>query len=185
MRLLIILAASLLPAVAGAQAPPKGEQLIAPVPQGFVLGHEAADDTGVLREFVPAGESVQAWSQMMTVRIFREGGGVSPVAWHNGLVQELLAVCPGATAEEITGGVEQGTEFHLILAGCPESPVTGGEEWFMSKTMAGRDAIYNVQGAWRGPATDALVTGWAAHLRTILVCDTRRPEAPCPAGVGE
>lgn len=182
MRLSLTLVLVLLPALAPAQSPPGGEQLLAPVPQGFVLGHEAQDATGVLQEFVPAGESVQDWSQMMTVRVQRQFPGADPLAWHNDLVARLLQACPAASAQEVAGGDEQGTAFHLIIVGCPSSPVTGGEEWFLSKAMGGRDALYNVQGAWRGPATDALVTAWAGHLRGVLVCDTRRAEAPCPAG---
>ncbi|MCU4653168.1 hypothetical protein N8I71_10015 [Roseibacterium sp. SDUM158016] len=180
MRALLILLLAGLPALAPAQSLPEGEHLLAPVPQGFVLGHEGEDATGLLQEFVPAGERVEDWSQMMTVRVLRQIGGTHPVAWHNNLVELLLQVCPTATAQEVAGGEEQGTPFHLILVGCPASPATGGEEWFLSKAMGGRDALYNVQGAWRGPATEALVTAWAGHLRTVLVCDTRRADAPCP-----
>jgi hypothetical protein len=180
MRILLIPVLAVLPVLAEAQALSEGEHLIAPVPQGFVLGHQAEDTSSMIREFVPEGESVQAWSQMMTVRIFRGMPGASAVVFHNNLVDLVLQSCPSATTHEIAGGEEQGTEFHLILVACPQSPVTGGEEWFMSKTMGGQDALYNVQGAWRGPASEALVSGWAGHMRAVIVCDTRRADAPCP-----
>jgi hypothetical protein len=180
MRSLLILVLTVLPAFAQAQALSEGEHLLAPVPQGFVLGHQGEDAAGVIQEYIPGGESVQAWSQMMTVRIFHDMAGASPLAFHNNLVNVVLEACPSATAQEIAGGQEQGTAFHLMLVSCPQSPATGGEEWFMSKAMGGRDALYNVQGAWRGPASEALVTGWAGHMRGVVVCDTRRAEAPCP-----
>jgi hypothetical protein len=92
-----------------AQALSEGEHLLAPVPQGFVLGHQAEDASGVIQEFVPEGESVQAWSQMMTVRIFHDMAGASPrwlfttTSW-----TWYLQACPSATAQEIAGGRNRG-----------------------------------------------------------------------------
>jgi len=171
----------LLPVWAGAQTPAGGERLLALPPAGFILGHSAEAPDGTLEEFVPDGETVQAWSQMMTIRAFPRLAGVEPAGFHEFLVTSLLEACPAAVHQEITATVENGAPVHLILAGCPNSPVTGGEEWFMSKSIGGQAGLYNVQGAWRGPATEAIVAAWAEHLRGVVLCDPARAEMPCPA----
>lgn len=175
-RLFLTLMMLALPLSAGAQT---GERLLAPLPQGFVLGHSAQTPEGALQEYVPGGESVSAWSLMMTVREFPRLAGADPAAFHANLIQGLLAACPGAQHAEVTATVERGAPVHILLAGCPVSPVTGGEEWFLSKAIGGQGALYNVQGAWRGPATRELVEAWTVHLRGVVLCDPARADMPC------
>ncbi len=179
-RVLMCLILMLLPSLVAAEGFEEGEQALFPLPDGFELGHAAEDANGLMQEFVPAGESVETWSQMLTFRLFRNLQGGDATAFHGQLVQYVLDGCDGAYTHVVAEGEEVGTPFHVILVGCPLSPVTGGEEWFLSKAMAGRDALYLVQGAWRGEATAELVQYWAAFLSRVTVCDTRRADAPCP-----
>ena len=165
-----------LPALAMAQG---SERVSVPVPQGYVLGNAVRTADGGLQEYVPVGQSVQAWSHMLTVRDFPSLAGVDPEQFHLNVVQQLYAVCPDAVHEVVFSGLEAGGRVHLLLAGCPRSPVTGGEEWFLSKAMGGQGALYNVQGAWRGPATRELVEGWSAYLRQVGLCDPARADRPC------
>jgi hypothetical protein len=108
MRILLIPVLAVLPVLAEAQALSEGEHLLAPVPQGFVLGHQAEDASGMIQEFVPEGESVQAWSQMMTVRIFRGMPGASRLFFTTTSWTSCLQSCPSATAQEIAGGRNRG-----------------------------------------------------------------------------
>jgi hypothetical protein len=179
MRCVILgLLALVLPTLAVAQG---GEQLLVPVPQGYVLAHSAAGPDGALQEYIPSAETLGAWSQMMTVRDFPALAGADPAAFHGNLIQSLTAACPTAQYAEVTATVERGAPVHIVLAGCPVSPVTGGEEWFLSKAVGGQTALYNVQGAWRGPATRELVEAWTILLRDVVLCDPARAEMPCPA----
>jgi hypothetical protein len=166
------------PMAGQAQAP--GERLLAPIPQGYVLGHSARSAEGVLQEYIPAGETLAAWSQMMTIRDFPRLAGVDPEAFHANLIGSLMQACPGAQHAVVTATVERGAPVHILLAGCPTSPVTGGEEWFLSKAIGGQAALYNVQGAWRGPATRELVEAWTIRLRDVAICDPARADRPCP-----
>lgn len=181
LRGIVILAGLVLPALVAAQVPGAGERLLAPVPAGYALGNSVQTRDGTVHEYIPAGESVGAWSQMQTVRDFPSLAGADPAAFHELMVESLVAACPDALYQEVAATVERGARVHLLLVGCPLSPATGGEEWFLSKTIGGQAALYNVQGAWRGPATQALVEGWAAHLRQVVLCDPARADMPCPA----
>lgn len=178
-HLFLGLLVSVLPTAGGAQTP--GERLVAPAPAGYALAHSVQTADGRLQEFIPAGETVAAWSQMMTVRDFPRLAGADPAAFHGNMVRALLDACPTAQYSEVTTTIERGAPVHVLLAGCPASPVTGGEEWFLSKAIGGRAALYNVQGAWRGPATRALVEVWTIRLRDALLCDPARADMPCPA----
>lgn len=117
---------------------------------------------------------------MLTIRIFRQHDGADPAAFHGQLAAVMTESCPDGVQHSVTEGVELGTPFHLMIATCPTSPVTGGPESFLSKAMGGQDALYIVQGAWRGPLSEAEVTQWSQFLSRVTVCDTRRAEAPCP-----
>ncbi|MEJ6389659.1 hypothetical protein [Gymnodinialimonas ulvae] len=178
MRFLLCGLFAVLPSVALAQA----EQLLAPIPPGFTLGHEAdqGNNASALQEWVPRGESVTDWSQMLTIRIFRQHDGADPAAFHGQMAAAMTESCPGGEQFSVTEGVELGTPFHLMIATCPNSPVTGGPENFLSKAMGGQDALYIVQGAWRGPLSEAEVTQWTRYLSGVTVCDSRRAEASCP-----
>lgn len=180
LRRLLCLLVLLLPSPVLAQGFAPGEHVLMPLPDGFVLGNRAEDDTGMLAEYLPEGEGIEAWSQLVTLRVFRQLGGADPVAFHSRMAQALEAACPNSVNQEVTSGIEAGTPFHLVLGGCHNSPVTGGEEWFLSKVMAGQDALYLVQGAWRGPVTDEQLVFWSQFLSSVTICDTRRDDAPCP-----
>lgn len=156
--------------------------MIAPAPDQFVVGFtaEVEAENRMTVEFVPEGETVENWTQMMSVLIFRNTDNGDPAAFHGLLAQNLQATCPnGAVSQQVTGGAEFGTPFDLILGGC--TLADGQGEYFLSKAMGGRDAMYVVQGAWRGVLQEAEVVQWSQHLRGVYVCDTRRPDAPCPA----
>ena len=53
------------------------------------------------------------------------------------LVQAVISNCDGAQAQIVAQGEEIGTPFHVVFAGCPLSPVTGGEEWFPVQSHGG------------------------------------------------
>ena len=179
-RCVMCLILTCLPSLSAAQSFAPGEHAYFPLPNGFELAFTAEDGDVALQEYVPMGESVEDWSQMLTFRIFRSLGGQSAEDFHGRLVQAVISNCDGAEAQVVAQGEEIGTPFHVVFVGCPLSPVTGGEEWFLSKAMAGRDAMYLVQGAWRGAPTPELVQDWSAFLAQVAVCDTRRADAPCP-----
>jgi hypothetical protein len=53
-----------------AQAQLKDENLLAPMPAGFKVGYQGSNKGLVMQEFVPANETVENWSEMVTAQIF-------------------------------------------------------------------------------------------------------------------
>ena len=176
----IFCAALCLPSALTAQAL-QDENLLLSLPPGFALVNSAEDGNGtVLQEFAPSGQTAQDWSTLLTVVIYHQIDGGDPAALHGQIASDLQAACPGGSSAPVGEGVELGTPVHLMFAACPASPVTGGSESFVSKAMAGRDAMYVVQIAWRGGDDAAQIQAWVPLLRDVTVCDTRRADAPCP-----
>ena len=56
---------------ASSQSLLQAENLLFAPPPGFKVGYESNHDNRLMTEYVPAGESVDDWTQMLTVQIFR------------------------------------------------------------------------------------------------------------------
>jgi hypothetical protein len=48
--------------------------------------------------------------------------------------------------------------------------------------VQGRDSFYHVQKMWRFDVPQSDVDTWSTRLKSILVCDTREKQQPCPEG---
>lgn len=73
------------------------EALMRPEPPGFVVGYNLARDGNSIVEQVPAGETVEKWTRMVTTQRF---AGVARRTDGNGFLQlmidRLQQACPGA-----------------------------------------------------------------------------------------
>jgi hypothetical protein len=50
----------------------------------------------------------------------------------------------------------------------------------LTRAIRGNDSSYLIQRSWRGPANDQDLRLWETRLAEVSVCDTRKPEVPCP-----
>lgn len=155
-----------------------GENLITPVPSGFKLGFAKED----FMEYVPRGETVQDWSQMLTVILYR-GKSLDPDAYSKTMAANWSKGCPGSEAVKVTSGNENHYAFALWLYACPLNPQSGKPETMTMKSIRGADSFYIVQYAHRKAADQSTVTPEAKYLRTVMVCDTRKSDRKCPAGM--
>ena len=84
---------------------------------------------------------------------------------------------------KVTSGSENHYPFSLWLYACPLNPQSGKPETMTMKSIRGADGFYSVQYAHRKTADKSTVTPQATYLRTISVCDTRKADRQCPAGM--
>lgn len=134
-----------------------------PVP-GFVVGYEVARDGNMIVEQVPAGESVQKWTRMVTTQRF---AGSARRMSADGLLQNMIdglsGGCPGAkvTYRRGKGRIAQ------MRVDCPRNPATGLPEVFFAKAMAGTADMHVAQVAFRRvpSATDV---AWAEKYLTAV-----------------
>jgi hypothetical protein len=168
-----------------------GERLIVRPPPGWHLAFTDDKPEVLLEEHVPDGQSVDNWTDMVTVITFR------------GFTREPLAFFANALAHSAVGGCEKrpsigrpqegaqegGYPVMFQIVACPKTKRWGSAEVFMAKTIKGREATYQVQRAWRMPPRESVqelqlakeeLERASAYLATTYVCDTRVPSTPCP-----
>jgi hypothetical protein len=165
-------------AVATGQAPVSGETLLFSPPADFKVGYSARHDNTAITEFVPNGQSVDDWAQMLTVQVFH-GATVDPATFLGGLGARYTHACPGTSAKGIFTGQSNGYVVSMLLLRCPNNPATGKPETTAFRVIKGKDALYSVQHAWRAVTSDQEVEAAMHALATVIVCDTRTPEHDC------
>ncbi|HLZ74403.1 hypothetical protein [Phenylobacterium sp.] len=170
----------LLAPLAARPAPLEDENIIVNVPHDFQVGKQNQQGPMIIAEYVPHGETVQAWSRMITLQVFRNLKHFDPAKFGGGLRQSWTSACPGAEVQDLKEGQENGYPFSLWLFTCPLNPATGKPENMFGKFIGGNDALYSVQYAYRSGLTKEVIPPTMTYLGGIQVCDTRLPDRPCP-----
>lgn len=147
---------------------------------GFVVGHEAANAEQSIREEVPAGETVEDWTRMVTTQRF--GGAaarVTPTGFLEMIGRNLAAVCPGARTSKILTNPRGGHAAAQVRAFCPLLAQTGKPETFIMLVIAGSEDLHVKQVAFRREPTDDDVEWGEAVLAAVVYCETAQRDAGC------
>ncbi len=180
-RLLPITVIALLgTAHAWAQPALQAENLLVAQPAGFKVGYQANKDNTAISEWVPEGQSVDSWTQMLTVQVFR-GSKVAPATFLQGIGKQWSDACPGSAGKGIFTGQTNGYVVSMLVLRCPKNPTTGKPETTAFRVIKGGDALYSVQRAFRSEPSDTELDDVMHYLAKVSVCDTRAPNHPCPS----
>ncbi len=155
------------------------ENLLVQIPPGYAVGYRVERGAMLMNEMVPEGQTVNNWSEMVTVQIFH-GLKSSPEKFRDTLQQRWIAACPGGSGADVTNGTENGYPVQVWLLDCPKNPGTGQPEITWFKAIAGNDSFYLVQKAFKFKPSKEQIDRWMAYLKSIAVCDTRIPGRGCP-----
>lgn len=156
------------------------ENLLTTAPVGYHIGFRNKTDGGLITEWVPAGETVENWTEMVTVQVFYRLRG-SPEAFMSNLETRWLRSCPGAgPAQPIANAVENGYPTLVWLLSCPQNPASGKMEITWFKAVQGNDSFYLVQKAFRFPPSKEQIGHWVGYLKAVRVCDSRLSDRACP-----
>jgi hypothetical protein len=166
--------------VAYGQSLINAENLLFSPPKDFKIGFQSNRDNRLMTEWVPAAETAEDWTQMLTVQIYR-GATVDAATFLQGVGKRYMDACPGTTAKGIYTGQVNGYVVSMLLLKCPNNPSTGKPETTAFRVIKGKDALYAVQRAWRALPSDQDVDDVMHALGKVTVCDTRAPEHPCPS----
>ncbi len=174
-----VLLAGTLTQPASAQ-PLQAENLLVPMPKGFKVGAAGRRPNAQIVEYVPADETVESWSRMVTQQIFYGARGIDPDALPNSMTGGWAQACPGGTARKVHAGAENSYPVSIWMFLCPLNPATQKPENMWIKVISGADSLYSVQYAYRSAATAEMVPPTMSYLKSVTVCDTRRTDAKCP-----
>jgi hypothetical protein len=155
------------------------ENLLVVAPPGYKTGFQTRKNNMDMTEWVPAAETVENWTEMVTIQVFH-GQKIPPDQFRDGMAKMWTAACPNAQSASIASTVENGYQVVVWLLTCPNNPKTGKPEntWF--KVVQGNDSFYVVQKAFKFTPSKDQVVQWTNYLKQVQVCDTRAPDHPCP-----
>lgn len=175
-----LVAALLVLTVHSAHADLQKENLLIEIPKDYKLGFETKRENMIIAEYVPIDQDVSNWSDVLTAQIFLGLKPPSVKAFQAVGQGMLVKSCQDAKFMDIWQGQENGYAALVWIQLCPHNEKTKRMELTYLKAIQGNDSLYLVQKAFKvdPPKEDQLK--WVNFLKTVLVCDTRASEHPCP-----
>lgn len=161
-------------------AQPRDEVLVMKLPPGYTLDYQTRQGNMALSEWVPQGESVNNWSEMVTLMHFNGLKDVPPERFQAVLGKPWLEGCRGSQLSPVTQGREFGYPFSIWVQSCPSSPLTGKLEKTWFKAIQGNVHAYVIQKSFKFEPSEQQVAQWLAFFRTVVVCDSQTPGPQCP-----
>jgi hypothetical protein len=158
----------------------KDETLVATIPTGFKIGSQTSHDRTTTLEWIKESETVQNWTEMVTVQVDRGINRMTPPQVLQSTGKKWLATCKGSAANQIPDGQANGYAVSMLVVHCPLNAVTGKPETTVLRAIKGNDALYTVQKTFRFDPSNDQVGQIMKYLNRVNVCDTRGAEHPCP-----
>ncbi|MDH4982661.1 hypothetical protein [Hyphomicrobium sp. D-2] len=156
------------PAIAAEKMPPFvtvvspifGQLVAFSQPSDFVIGLENVNGSNYIREAIPSGETVEDWTQMVTVTGFKQLAlqpQAEPVAITSAIANGYKNFCPDLFAVmPVPPPDVDGFKSFAAVVGC--GTVTGNGSPRREETLIiaieGESDYYTIQWATRGPASD-------------------------------
>ncbi len=165
------LSLAIVPLGVAAAQPAGQERLAAPALPGFVVGHTAANGEQSIREEIPRGETVQAWSRMVTTQRFvGVARRANPETYVRNTLAGLPRACPGARISPVTTLTVSSRAAARVMVDCPRS-AGGRPETFILLAVAGPSGDMHVkQVAWRGGTTPQGLAWGRGFLAGVTLC---------------
>jgi hypothetical protein len=145
------------------------ETIDAPIPSGFKVGFKAAQADQSIEERVPTGETVEAWTRMVTVQRFGGPAQLGPHAFAERLGGLMARACPGAVLAPIVDGRDGAVAIATMRLDCPLNPATGKPETMFGRAFAGQSDLYVSQYAVRAKGDAAITATAGAYLDSVHV----------------
>lgn len=161
-----------------ADAQHAGEFALPGADSSFVLAWSEVNGAET-HEYIPRGETVEAWTRMVTVQRMPWRIGLTPRAILARLSQMMVAACPGATATEIAGAPSHDRDGAGVRVTCPKSPSTGKPEIMNARAIQGDESIALVQAAVRRTPSAADVAWAASVLDGVTLCSAGAATPRC------
>jgi hypothetical protein len=187
------------PTVSGAQgiaSLPQGEFLFATPPAGWLVGYRGRQGNASIVEYVPAGQTVQNWTEMVTVQVWHgPQPSLDPKEFVLRIAGRFQRVCK--TLQVAPPSVRQisGYDNASLALECrdpdrtqaPAQVLSKSIEFLAVRAVRGRDGFYVIQRAWHSDTeqadapmkSEATLKEWRAYLSQAEVCDTRDPALDC------
>lgn len=170
----------------------RNEQLFVGIPDGWAKVYENSAAEGSITEYVPHGERVEAWSEMLTLQRYN-GVLVDIPSYLQQVIDRFTEGCAQARHDgprrSTAGAYPAGTAF-IECRGPDPSKVAPGVilkvvEFVAIKATQGQDALYVVQRAWHGndpyyhPLNFETANQWLSVVRDAELCNLEDRSQTC------
>jgi len=184
-----LVAASAVPAATEAA---RNEQLFVGVPDGWQKIYENDGPEASTTEFVPTGETVEKWSEMITLQRYN-GILLDIPSYLQQVVDRFTDGCVQARHDGPRTATEGAYPAAVVYVECrgpdPKKAVPGvllkSIEFVAIKAIQGQDALYVVQRAWHGndpylhPLNFETANQWLGLVRDAELCDLNDRTQTC------
>jgi hypothetical protein len=168
-----------------------GEQLFIVPPAGWSIGYHDLKGNTDLTEMVPSGQSMQNWTDLLTVELVQGKPTVDAQTLLAGRLDSIRQGCDNVGAGPPQLAVENGYDTGVRAFACPKSKRFGKGELTLYKVIMGNHRTYIVTRAWSGPPFEKghmptlppnTTEDWLAFMSRVIVCDSNERTHPCPTG---
>lgn len=173
--LLVLLA---VPSISLAQL--KDENLLQNLPKGYKTDFQNRRDNVGMSVMLPEAETGKNWTEVVITKIFFGLKAAELKGYQEFSAKNLASTCKNSEVKTISNGEENGYPFSIWQQICPLSSSSGKFEKGLFKAIKGNDSFYVVEKTFRFDPPDEKTSQWMEHLRTVIVCDTRAANHPCP-----
>lgn len=161
-------------------APFTGENLYYRLPSGHQLGTTQAQGHLRAQVYIPNGESMERWTEMLSVQILHGMNVADKKQFWATTKEKWSRLCAGSDTSIPVDGTENGYAYAFWMMECPRNPSTGKPEVALFKIIQGNDSFYVLQKTFRFKPTKEQVDFWIGSLKSAVVCDRRQKEQQCP-----
>jgi hypothetical protein len=155
------------------------ENLLVAAPTGYKVDFQKKNQHELMTEFVPSNETVNNWTEMVTVQIFFNLK-VTPDQFRARMQKTWGDSCAGSQFNDVGKGVENGYPALIWMQSCPRNAATGKPEITWFKALQGNDSFYVVQKAFKFQPSKEQIVQWTKYLRDVALCDSRLADRACP-----
>jgi hypothetical protein len=155
------------------------ENMPVTMPQGFKIGFQKKNDGMYMQEWVRQNETVDNWSELITVQIFY-GKNYDPAQFLRAIGERWITACPESKPNSTYSGLANGYKVSMTFLFCPLNSKSGKPEFTQIRAIQGKDSFYLVQWASAFVPSPEQKGAVVIFLDTVNVCDSRSTEHPCP-----
>lgn len=158
----------------------KDENLLHNLPKGYRIDFQTRRDNVGMSVMLPQAETEKNWTEVVIARIFFGLKAAELKGYQEFSAKKLAATCKNSEVKTVSNGEENGYLFSVWQQICPLNSSSGKFEKALFKAIKGNDSFYVVEKTFRFDPPEEKVSQWMEYLRTVIVCDTRAADHPCP-----
>ena len=161
-----------------AKSPQKGEVLLMQIPKNYKRAFADRTPRQMLQEFIPKGQNIKSYREMISLQIFYGGLGASAKDFAKHMLELNTKICPKASGRIEALKRENRYPTALYSYAC-KAKTRARSEWGLGKVIEGRDSLYVVIKVWKKAPSKARLKKWRGFIQGIRLCDTRRGKKAC------